>query len=75
MALDRQLLDVLVCPKSKQPLVYFESEGFLVCAASHLRYRVDDGVPVLLVDEATELSASEIEHLMKRAKELGLPGA
>jgi hypothetical protein len=75
MALDRQLLDLLVCPKSKQPLVYFEAEGFFVCAASRLRYRVDDGVPVLLVDEATELSAAEIERLLKRAKELGLPGA
>ena len=75
MALPRALLDQLVCPKSKQPLVYFEAEGFLVCPASRLRYRIEDGVPVLLVDEATEVSAAEIERLLARAKELGLPGA
>jgi uncharacterized protein len=75
MALPRELLDVLVCPKSKQPLVYFETEGFLLCPASRLRYRIDDGVPVLLVDEATEVSAAEIERLLSQAKELGLPGA
>ena len=75
MPLPRELLDVLVCPKSKQPLVYFETEGFLLCPASRLRYRIDDGVPVLLVDEATEVAAPEIERLLKQAKELGLPGA
>jgi uncharacterized protein YbaR (Trm112 family) len=75
MPLPRELLDVLVCPKSKQPLVYFESEGFLLCPASRLRYRIDDGVPVLLVEEATEVPASELERLVRRAKELGLPGA
>ena len=75
MPLPRELLDVLVCPKSKQPLLYFESEGFLLCPASRLRYRIEDGVPVLLVEEATEVLAPEVERLMRRAKELGLPGA
>lgn len=74
MALARELLDVLVCPKSKQPLVYFESEGYLLCPASRLRYRIDDGVPVLLVEEATEVSAGEVERLLKQAKDLGFPG-
>jgi uncharacterized protein YbaR (Trm112 family) len=74
MPLSRELLDVLVCPKSKQPLVYFEREGFLLCPASRLRYRIEDDVPVLLVDEATEVAAAEIERLLKQAKELGLPG-
>jgi uncharacterized protein len=75
MPLARELLDVLVCPKSKQPLVYFAADGFLLCPASRLRYRIDDEVPVLLVDEATDVSAAEIERLLKQAKELGLPGA
>ncbi|HEY1554531.1 MAG TPA: Trm112 family protein [Kofleriaceae bacterium] len=69
------LLEVLVCPKSKQPLIYFADEGFLLCAASRLRYRIDDGVPVLLVEEATELSAGEVDRLVARAKERGLTGA
>jgi len=75
MALSRELLDCLVCPKSKQPLVYFEAEGFLLCPASRLRYRIVDDVPVLLVDEATEVPGPELERLLKQAKELGLPGA
>ena len=73
--LPSSLLEVLVCPKSKQPLIYFAEDGFLLCPASRLRYRVDDGVPVLLVEEATELSAEECDRLVKKAKDLKLPGA
>jgi uncharacterized protein YbaR (Trm112 family) len=72
MALPRALVDQLVCPKSKQPLVYFEAEDFLLCPSSRLRYRIDGGVPVLLVDEATEVTGAEVDRLLK---ELGLPGA
>lgn len=68
MALARELLDVLVCPKSKEPLVYFEAEGFLLCPASRLRYRIEQGVPVLLVDEATELAPAEVERLMAQVR-------
>lgn len=68
MALARELLDVLVCPKSKEPLVSFEAEGFLLCAASRLRYRIEEGVPVLLVDEATELAPAEVERLMAQVR-------
>jgi uncharacterized protein YbaR (Trm112 family) len=74
------LIDVLVCPKSKQPLVYFprgeldrdEADGFLLCPASRLRYRIDAGVPVLLVDEAEELPADATSRLLARARQLGL---
>lgn len=75
MPLAAELLDVLVCPKSKQPLVYFESDGFLFCPSSKLKYRIDDGVPVLLVDEAVQVSDADAAVLEQRAKELGLPGA
>lgn len=68
MPLAQDLLDKLVCPKSKQPLVYFEAEEFLLCPASRLRYRIDDGVPVMLVDEATELSAADVEQLLAQAR-------
>jgi len=74
MALARELLDVLVCPRSKQPLVYFEADGALFCPASRLKYRIDQGVPVLLVDEATEVSEAEAAQLVKKAKDLGLSG-
>ena len=72
MPLAPELLASLVCPKSKQPLVYFEEDGgFLLCPASRLRYRIDDGVPVLLVEEATDVPADEVDRLVKRAKDRG----
>jgi uncharacterized protein YbaR (Trm112 family) len=74
------LLEVLVCPKSKQPLIYFprgeadrdEAEAFLLCPASRLRYPIHDGVPVMLVDEAVGVDAAGAEVLVTRARQLGL---
>jgi len=74
------LLEILACPKSKAPLVYFprgetgddETAEFLLCAVSRLRYRIDDGVAVLLVEEAEELAEAEVDRLLARARELGL---
>ena len=79
--LDSHFLAILVCPKSKQPLIYFpkgeedrdEAEAFLLCPASRLRYRIYGGVPALLVEEATEVAASEVERLLARARQLKLP--
>jgi uncharacterized protein YbaR (Trm112 family) len=80
MPLARDLLDILVCPETKQPLVYFprgegdddESKGFLFCPGSRRKYRIDDGIPVMLVDEADKLGEAEAERLVVRARELGL---
>ena len=74
------LLEILRCPKSKQPFVYFprgeandnDAAGFLLCPASGLRYRVEAGVPVLLVEEATAVAPKDIEALIARARVLGL---
>jgi uncharacterized protein YbaR (Trm112 family) len=78
--LSPDLLAYLACPKSRQPLVYFpkgeagddEKREFLLCPASRLRYRIDEGVAVLLVEEAEELPAAEVDRLVARAKALGL---
>jgi uncharacterized protein YbaR (Trm112 family) len=67
MGLDRKLLEVLVCPESKKPLVYFESEDFLFCPDSKLKYRIDDGIPVMLISEAERLDDEATKALMKRA--------
>lgn len=75
------LLEVLVCPKSKQPLIYFprgeddrdEASAFLLCPASRLRYPIRDGVPVMLVDEATSVDQAALDALLARARQLGLP--
>jgi uncharacterized protein YbaR (Trm112 family) len=75
-----ELLEVLVCPKSRAPLVYFprgeadddETHGFLLCPHSRLRYRIEDGVAVMLVEEAEELAPRDVDRLLGRARSLGL---
>ena len=73
--LSAELLEILVCPASRAPMVYFAGEpggGFLWCPRSGLRYRIEDDVPVLLVEEATKVTAAEAARLVARAGELGL---
>jgi len=67
MGLDSELLDILVCPESKQPLIYFEDEGFLFCPESKLKYRIDEGIPVMLIEEAERLSDEQTQALLARA--------
>ena len=67
MALSQELLDILVCPESKQALVYFAEEGFLFCPESRLKYRIEDDIPVMLVDEAERLDESAAQALMATA--------
>lgn len=53
MTIPPQLLQILVCPKCKGELQHREEESSLVCGACRLRYTVRDGIPIMLVDEAT----------------------
>ena len=57
--MDPKLLEILVCPLCKAPLRYQKSAQELVCKADRLAFRVDDGIPVMLVDEARALRADE----------------
>ena len=72
MSLDARLLEILACPDEKGPLLYFEADGFLFCPACRRRYEVRDDIPVMLLDEATVLSADEAEALLARAREQGI---
>lgn len=56
MSLAPELLELLVCPKCKGDLEYRTGEPeSLVCHACRLVYPVDDGIPVMLIDEAKPL--------------------
>ena len=48
--IDPNLLDILVCPVSKAPLIFDERKNELMCKASGLAYPVRDGIPVMLED-------------------------
>ena len=53
MSLDPKLLDILACPRDKGPLEYLEDEQVLVNTRLKIAYRIDEGIPVMLSDEAT----------------------
>lgn len=58
--MDRQLLEILVCPLCKGPLVYDRDGAELVCRGDRLAYPIRDDVPVMLEDEARKLTAEEL---------------
>jgi tetraacyldisaccharide 4'-kinase len=57
--MDAKLLDILVCPVCKGPLLYRKPEQELVCKADRLGFPIRDGIPVMLEDEARKLPAGE----------------
>lgn len=61
--MDKRLLDILVCPVTKAPLVWNAEHQELRCKASRLAYPVRDGVPVMLEEEAREMSDEELAQL------------
>lgn len=56
---DPRLLEVLVCPVTRSPLVYDRVRQELVSKAARLAYPVRDGVPVMLPEEARALGEGE----------------
>jgi uncharacterized protein YbaR (Trm112 family) len=52
---DPKLLEILVCPVTKGPLVYDRAAGELLSRAAGLAYPVRDGIPIMLPDEARAL--------------------
>jgi uncharacterized protein YbaR (Trm112 family) len=67
MSLDPLLIDVLACPVDKGPLLWFEDEDILYNPRLKKSYVVREGVPVLLVDEATDVGDAEHERLTAKA--------
>ena len=59
--LDKKLLEILVCPICKKDLVYDKNRKELICLSDLLAFPVKDGIPVMLEDEAREVSISERE--------------
>lgn len=57
--MDPKLLQILVCPVTKGPLVYNKASNELISKSARLAYPVKDGIPVLLEDEARKLKDDE----------------
>ncbi|GAB6042199.1 Trm112 family protein [Endothiovibrio diazotrophicus] len=57
--MDKKLLDILVCPVCKGPLVYRREARELICKADRLAYPIKDDIPVMLEEEARRLGDEE----------------
>jgi uncharacterized protein len=67
-ALSPLLIEVLVCPEDKGDLLYIEAESTLYNPRLKRRYRVQDGIPVMLVEEAETVSDAEHQRLVALAE-------
>ncbi len=59
MTVDKKLLEILVCPICKGPLVYRKDQQELICKVDRLAYPIRDDIPVMLEEEARQLPAEE----------------
>ena len=63
--LDQRLLSILVCPVDRGPLLLIGN--VLYNPRLHKAYRIDDGIPVLLVDEAVDVGPEQHQQLMEKS--------
>lgn len=64
--MDPKLLEILVCPVSKTKLYYDKNAQELISTAANLAFPVRDGIPILLENEARQLTAEEVETYRKK---------
>lgn len=60
--MDKKLLEILVCPVTKGPLVYDKKKQELISRSARLAYPIRDDIPVMLEEEARELTAEEVDQ-------------
>jgi uncharacterized protein len=65
--LDKNLLEILVCPVTKGPLIYDKARGELISLSGRLAYPIRDDIPVMLEEEARALSPEEVDAYRKGA--------
>lgn len=68
---DQDLFDLLVCPEARRPLKWVGGRLVSTDAATRRAYRVDEGIPVMLIEESQVLRESEWESLMAQEGPVG----
>jgi uncharacterized protein YbaR (Trm112 family) len=69
--ISKELLDILCCPLSKADLVLDGDTLVSTDKETRLRYKIEDNIPIMLIDEAEELSIDEWQEIMtKHGKEI-----
>ena len=61
--MNKKLLEILVCPVTKGPLIYDKKNQELISKSARLAYPIKDDIPVMLEGEARTLTDEEIENL------------
>ncbi len=56
MPIDKELLDILVCPKCKGELIAEKDDTGLICPKCKLKYPIEDDIPIMLIDEAIKIN-------------------
>ncbi len=72
MALDPKLLQILACPEDRGPLLYFQGEDSLYNPRLKKRYRIDNDIPVMLIDESEQVDDAEHSRLVGLADSEGI---
>ncbi len=72
MALDPRLLEILACPADRGPLLYFQADSFLYNPRLRRKYRIEDDVPQMIVEEAVTIGEAEHVALIARAATAGI---
>jgi uncharacterized protein len=68
---DQDLFDLLICPQARVPLKYTDGRLVSTDATSRRSYRVDDGIPVMLIEESTVLDEAAWQKAMASAGPIG----
>jgi len=66
MAVDPKLLEILVCPETKSPLVLDGDTLVSTDPETRRRYRIEDDIPIMLIDESEVLSEAEWKTIMQK---------
>ena len=59
--MDKKLLEIIVCPVTKGPLIYDKENQELISKSAHLAYPVRNNIPIMLEEEARQISEEEME--------------
>ncbi|CAA6815972.1 MAG: FIG002473: Protein YcaR in KDO2-Lipid A biosynthesis cluster [uncultured Thiotrichaceae bacterium] len=61
--MNKRLLEILVCPVTKGPLIYNKKDQELISKSARLAYPIQDGIPMLVEEDGRELTQEEVEKL------------
>lgn len=63
--MDSNLLEILACPICKSSLKYMKEAQELVCRADRLAFKIEEGIPVMLEEEARHLTREELDEMLQ----------